>query len=194
MLTTSIRQLRKTTVSGYVISKLSTSTGENWGDKKEINLREITNHINIIDVFSCLKTLPKEKDGYLRLLACDIAENSLKYTPRVKGAVRETIEIARRYANNNACLKELQNAGKDLLKANSRHTMPALPAYFTTAEFMHDVITEVAFYADLCTCHAQKVFKNSQLDPVAYRKAQKPLRKEMEEIFKNWLDLFNHHQ
>ena len=94
--------------SGWV--KLNKALGPDWGDKP-VSFRQILASNGLDDALWCLRVLPPEMEGQIRLLACDFAETALKYVPAGEDRPRLAIETARRFVAGSATCEELAAAG-----------------------------------------------------------------------------------
>ena len=94
--------------SGWV--KLNKALGPDWGDKP-VSFRQILDSNGLDDALWCLRVLPPEMEGQIRLLACDFAETALKYVPAGEDRPRLAIETARRFVAGSATCEELAAAG-----------------------------------------------------------------------------------
>ena len=93
--------------SGWV--KLNKALGPDWGDKP-VSFRQILASNGLDDALWCLRVLPPEMEGQIRLLACDFAETALKYVPAGEDRPRLAIETARRFVAGSATCEELAAA------------------------------------------------------------------------------------
>ena len=93
--------------SGWV--KLNKALGPDWGDKP-VSFRQILASNGLDDALWCLRVLPPEMAGAIRLLACDFAETALKYVPAGEDRPRLAIETARRFVAGSATCEELDAA------------------------------------------------------------------------------------
>jgi len=103
--------------SGWV--KLNKALGPDWGDKP-VSFRQILDSNGLDDALWCLRVLPPEMDGPIRLLACGFAETALKYVPAGEDRPRLAIETARRFVAGSATCEELAAAGDAAAGAAAR--------------------------------------------------------------------------
>ena len=88
--------------------KLLTTLGKTKADDEPLPFLTILESNGLSDALWCLRVLPSEMDGPIRLLVCDFAEPALKYTTDPRPA--EAIRVARAYARGEASKKELSAA------------------------------------------------------------------------------------
>ena len=93
--------------------KLLKHLGKTKADTAPLELVEILKSNGLDDALWCLRALPKEMDGKIRLFNCLIAERALQYWEKQypdDKRPHEAIAISRRYAVNKATKAELADA------------------------------------------------------------------------------------
>ena len=109
-LTTTLADIRAAHPCHVGWVKLNKALGPDWGDKP-VSFRQILASNGLDDALWCLRVLPPEMEGQIRLLACDFAETALKYVPAGEDRPRLAIETARRFVAGSATCEELAAAG-----------------------------------------------------------------------------------
>ena len=108
-LTTTLADIRAAHPCHVGWVKLNKALGPDWGDKP-VSFRQILDSNGLDDALWCLRVLPPEMEGQIRLLACDFAETALKYVPAGEDRPRLAIETARRFVAGSATCEELDAA------------------------------------------------------------------------------------
>jgi hypothetical protein len=106
---TTLNEIRKHRPCESGWTKLLSHLGKTKADDEPLPLLTILESNSLDDVLWCLRVLGPEHAGSVRLLACDFAETALKYTTDPRPA--QAVEVARRYARNEATDEELVAAG-----------------------------------------------------------------------------------
>lgn len=109
-LTTTLNEIRKHGPCSDGWTKLLNHLGKTKADADPLPMRTILDSNGVDDFLWCLRALPEEHDGAVRLLACDIAERALRFLPDGEDRPREAIEVARLYARGEATAKEMAAA------------------------------------------------------------------------------------
>ena len=124
MLYTTFRLAKEAGVSCNSYHRFAQHKGgvDKWGGDTPIPLTEVLDVLGLDDALWCLRCTTEPSDRFSRLLACEYAEHVLpvfeSYCPE-DNRPRCLIEVTRKFADGQATMAELQDAG-DAAEAASR--------------------------------------------------------------------------
>ena len=112
MLTTTLNEIRKHSPCEDGWRKMLAHLDKTKADDEPLPFAAILEANGLDDALWCLRALPDEHAGPIRLLACDLAERALVHVPDGEERPRQAIETARAYARGEATAEELEAAGE----------------------------------------------------------------------------------
>lgn len=185
-ITTTLNDIRSHDPSPASWEKLLKHLGKAKADDEPLPLLTILESNGLDDALWCLRALDDRYQGPIRLLACDFAEQALKYGHEGEDRPRQAIETARKYARGEATAEELAAARAAAWEA--ARAAAAAAWVIGAADAARAADAAAAADAARAAADAARAARAADAARAAVRAAADAAWEEQARIFREWLE------